>query len=519
MLLGPDGICRAEEAVNPAELEGQSIVSIVFVRRNIFDTTKPESDSWPYKAANALNIVTRERFIRSMILFTEGDEFSQSIAEESERILRSLDFLNPVYITARSVEGGVEVTVDTHDQWTLEVGGEFGLQGDRTDFGVVFSEENFLGLGRKVEVEYRSEEVRTTWNYAYEDPNIFGTRLRGKLRHQDSSDGYADEVQIAYPFYALGTKKAGGCEWTRTKQIDHLYANGDRAVSGRHNLDRWKLWGGVRLPGPEHRVDRLIFGYQRESERFGDWEVERTGESVPAPEAREIQGPFLRFQRITDRFEVLKGFRAWSAQEDVPLGPNFEIGVLLSPRGFGGDITRIPFDGSFRIRKRADRWLLLGDAWVSGRLDDGDARDVITGIQIAAAQLGHRGWQARLRYETGHELDRETQLTLGADTGLRGWDPDTFDGTSRAVANVQWRTLIKRDLLQLFSLGAVFFVDAGKTWGARVGPGTDGVRTNIGVGLLADLTSVSLSKLLRLEVAIPDDGGEYVVVVTGSALF
>ena len=37
----------------------------------------------------------------------------------------------------------------------------------------------------------------------------------------------------------------------------------------------------------------------------------------------------------------------------------------------------------------------------------------------------------------------------------RGWDPDTFDGTGRALVNAQWRTILFRDVLRLFSVGAV----------------------------------------------------------------
>ena len=61
--------------------------------------------------------------------------------------------------------------------------------------------------------------------------------------------------------------------------------------------------------------------------------------------------------------------------------------------------------------------------------------------------------------------------------------------------------------------------DAGKTWNPRIGDDTDGVRTDAGVGLLFDLSRLSLSNILRLEVAWPDDSTGPVVTLTGSALF
>jgi hypothetical protein len=116
-------------------------------------------------------------------------------------------------------------------------------------------------------------------------------------------------------------------------------------------------------------------------------------------------------------------------------------------------------------------------------------------------------------------LDRDRQLTLGADLGLRGWDPDYFDGTGRAVLNVQWRRLLMKEVLGLFSVGVVVFGDAGKTWDPRVGPGTDGIRFDAGAGLLFDLSHLGRSTLLRIDAAVPDDGNGVTVTISTSTIF
>jgi hypothetical protein len=45
------------------------------------------------------------------------------------------------------------------------------------------------------------------------------------------------------------------------------------------------------------------------------------------------------------------------------------------------------------------------------------------------------------------------------------------------------------------------------------------VRTDVGIGLLADRKQISLARLLRVDVALPDDGTGPVLTVTASALF
>ncbi len=502
-----------------SDLDGLPIVHVEVIRHNMFDTDQPETSAWPYRAANAVHMVTRESFIRDALLFTEGDPFSAARAAESARILRSLGFMNPVTITAHRVEGGVEVVVETRDLWTLEVGGQFGIFGGRSETGFAFTEKNFLGWGREVSIEYESNNERRSWRYTYFDPLFLGTRWRLRLDHQDLSDGFRDRVHLEYPFYSLETRYNWGAEWRHDRLFDHLYSNSDTVVKGIHRLSSWRVWGGLKIPGGGDIVRRATVGWEHREERFEDWHWVDTGASYPAPADQHVEGIRIGYQQVADRYVVLQGFRAWTVQEDVALGPNFNVGVTTSLPAFGADERRHLFDGTFSMAVRDGSNLLLGKAWTSGRVDVEGARNVVLGVQIAATQLGDHGWQGRLMVEDSHHLDLNRQLTLGADVGLRGWDPDTFDGTGRAVANLQYRTLFKRDIWHFFSLGIVGFVDSGYTWGARVGRATARVRADAGIGLLADMTHLGLAQLVRLDVAMPDDGSGYVITLTSSALF
>lgn len=506
-------------AGEPDDLDGLPIVSVKVVRLNIFDTSKPETSNWFYRGANAVHILTRERFIRSMLIFKEGDRYSARRAEESARILRSLGFLNPVHITPERVDGGVEVTVQTHDRWTLEVGGEFGILGERSSHAFAFTEENFLGWGREVSIEYESDNERDSWAYGYADPNILGSRWRARLRHEDSTDGYHDLVRVEYPFYSLETRHSWGLEWNEHRRNEHLYSESETVILGRRLTKDWRLWHGIRLNRTRDITRRLIVGWDHLRWSYADWRYVEDNSPVRAPDDISVDGLRLEYHQIADRFVVLKGFRGWSAQEDVALGPNFNVAVVLSRPDFGGDLRRTLIDGRFSMAKKYDGWLLLADGWMKGRFDRNDLRNFRAGVEVVAAQLGQRGWQARLLVEETHEPDADLQLTLGADLGLRGWDPDHFDGTGRAVANLQWRSLIWEDVADLLSLGVVFFSDAGYTWDARVGRGTGRIRGDIGIGLLADLKQISLSRLLRLSLALPDDGSGPVFTVTSSSLF
>lgn len=506
-------------AAETSELDGLPIVRIVVHRFNVFDTDDPTTSSWPYRAANGLHIRSREGFIRSMLLFTEGDAYSAAEAAESARILRDGGFINPVEITAREVEGGVEVTVETHDQWSLQIGGEAGLAGNRGSYGFQVQEENVLGWGKRITLGYASDVERNTSSIRYEDPNIFNSRWLTDLIYENRSDGHLERVRLERPFFSLDTPDAWGGWWESEDVVEHLWAGGESVVQGRRNSETLLAWYGLRLPGFGTGARRLTVGWDRRETRYEGWHLEATGAPYPQPADIEVSGFRIAYEQIADNFVVLRGFRAWSNQEDVGLGPNFGIGATFSAPALGGDIDRVLFDGRVSLGRHRGPWLLLADGWASGRFDEGEPRNVHGGFQLAAAQIGQRGFQFRLLVDASHELDLDRQLTLGADVGLRGWDPDTFDGTGRALANVQWRTILFRDVLRLFSVGAVVFADAGRTWNPRVGRDTAGVRTDAGVGLIFDLSRFSTSNLLRVEIAWPDDGSGPVATLTGSALF
>jgi hypothetical protein len=393
------------------------------------------------------------------------------------------------------------------------------LTGARQEYGVEVQEENFLGWGKKIDIGFTSDVERDTLQYRYRDPNVFGSRWRLDLLHEDFSDGSRDRVEGGRPFYSLSTKRAWIGLWDEFNLVRHLYSESDSVVTGRQDSETWGAWYGIRLRSANDLTRRLAVGWDYQRVEYIDWEWEADGSPYPTPRNRLISGPRVTFEQIPDRFVVLKGYRMWTAQEDVGLGPRYRLGMTVSLPELGGDIQRVLFDGVYSTAWRLGNWMVTGDGWIQGRLDDGDPRNWVAGVQAAASMLGTSGWQFRIFAEGSRELDLDRQLTLGADIGLRGWDPDFFDGTGRALANVQWRTLLKRDVFRLFSLGVVLFADAGATWDPRVGRDTDGIRTDIGAGLLFDLTSFGSTKLLRVEAAWPDDDSGLTVVFVGEALF
>ena len=497
---------------------GTPIVRIRIVRTDIFDLSDPGTSAWPYRWANALHVLTRENFIRSLLLVREGDPLDPARLAESERLLRDTDFLSPVTITALPCEGGAEVVVETHDQWTLKAGVNFGVFGDRTHWGASVADENFLGWGKSVDVRYDSDIERTSWTFKYKDPLFLSTRWALALEYTDASDGKTSGFQFEYPFYALATPRAGGVEWRQESLIDYLYSNNEKTVSGNVDRDHFLAWGGIRLASNALTTNRLILGVFSDMAKYADWS-RVDGGAYPTPEGREMQGLQIGWDHQVDRWSVVRGFRSWQRQEDVPRGPNWGAVAGFSLPAFGGDRTRIPLSGYLTIGSLDGKQYSWLNASASGRIEDGGVANSITHLDAGTARTGPVGWRARVAMDFGHELDGDQQLTLGADTGLRGWDPDTFDGTSRALANVEWRHQLTGEVLHLGIIGVALFVDAGTTWNPRVGPSTEGWRSDAGVSVLIESTRAALIQVIRIEAAWPDDGKGPLFLISSQSLF
>jgi hypothetical protein len=493
-------------------------VAVTVVRHDVFDLDETSTSAWPYRWVNALHILTREELIRRLLLFRAGDPLDPVRLAESEIILRDTGFLNPVTISARPVPGGAEVVVETHDQWTTGVTLSFGMSGDRRSTSFGLSEDNVLGLGKSFLFDVSSDPERTSTKLRYKDMTFLRSRWQLELEHQASSDGSTDHFRFEFPFFSLTTSKAGGVDWRRDESRKYLWSEGERRVAGEARILSWEAWGGLRFRGSGIRTDRLLVGAFGERALFRDWQS-RGGPAYPQPKDRVLAGPEVGWDHRTFRWRLVRGFRAWLRQEDLPLGPNWKVVTGLSLPLFGGDSVRLRYHAAFEAGQLSGRTYTWQRVDLSGRVESRGLANAITHLETGGVITGPTGLRVRAAADLGHGLDGERQLTLGADTGLRGYDPDTFDGTSRVVANAEWRGRITGELLHVAALGLTAFADCGKTWGARVGPSTKGWRSDVGAGLLVEVTRASVVRILRIEVAFPDRGRGPVYLVTTDSLF
>jgi outer membrane protein assembly factor BamA len=151
---------------------------------------------------------------------------------------------------------------------------------------------------------------------------------------------------------------------------------------------------------------------------------------------------------------------------------------------------------------------LFGSAWASGRLEHGGLQNGIFGAEARYywATSSHSKFYAYASGATTHNLDEDMQLTLGGDTGLRGYPLRYQAGTSKVLFTVEQRYYTNWYPFRLFRVGGAVFADAGRTWGRDVtGATSDGWLGDVGFGLRLGSSRSAFGNVVHIDLAFPLD--------------
>ena len=130
-------------------------------------------------------------------LFRSGEPYSRRLLEETERNLRELSFLRePRVRPVRFRDGVVDVEVETHDVWTLQLGPSFGRSGGENHSSVSFEDSNLLGRGKTLILEVSQDVDRDATSFEWRDPNILGGRWQNLISWSDATDGPAARLAV-----------------------------------------------------------------------------------------------------------------------------------------------------------------------------------------------------------------------------------------------------------------------------------------------------------------------------------
>jgi hypothetical protein len=496
-----------------AELErvGATIREIHITVDNVFDPSKPEEDKKLYHFANRVHIRTRPEVIYNALLFKEGDRYNRRLTDETARELRARGFLAEAVIEHRDYDASTNtVAVDVHvrDSWTLAPDLSFSHSGGKSEWGAGLEDRNLFGTGKLLNLSYKSTVDRNEARLNYNDPNVFGSRVRLGGTLGDATDGHRIMVGAERPFYALDTRWMIGGTIRDEERIDTMYDLGEEVDEFDHDLQGGTLQGGWSRGIVDGIVKRWIFGLTSEEDTFTP-SIDKP-QPIFLPENRKLVYPWIGWQLLQDDYREMTKLNDIGRTEDVALGMGLYLSVGFADTSFGSDRDAI----LYRVTAQngwepATGHLLLVSANATARQEDDGLKNSIVqaNARYYMRQTENRLLTLAMRVTAGNNLDGDKQVLLGGDNGLRGYPQRYQAGEQSVIFTAEERFFTEFYPWRLFRVGWAAFLDVGRVSGTdpRAAPSL-GTLADVGVGLRLSSPRASGKSVVHVDLAFPLNG-------------
>jgi len=473
----------------------------------MFDTRDPRENKAFYRLANKLHINTRPEVIRNTLLFKTGDRVSVQLIEETERLLRSNDYLYDVRIRPIAYRDGVaDIEVVTRDTWSLDLGVGASRAGGHNTGHLSLKEENFLGTGIKLGVGYTSDVDRSGTTFEFGDNNILGSRAAASYSYSKNNDGDSHVLTGGRPFYALDARWGAGVTMSDTDAIDALYNAGNNVAEYRHKRQAVEAFGGWSPGLVAGWARRYSIGFAYEND---DYNLE-PGKPPPVrlPADLELVGPFVRFELIEDAFRKDVNLNLIGRVEDFPMGVQSRVQVGRAVHALGSSrdawVYSANLSNGFDLTRDS---FVLTEIHTSGRhAREGENQTLGFSARYYNRQGRHLVYYAAASADAVHDPDVPGPLLIGGDNGLRGYPLRYQAGERRALLTAEARAYTDWYPLRLFRVGGAVFTDLGRAWqGENQNTVNPGWLRDIGFGLRLLSARTSKGNVLHADFAFPLD--------------
>jgi len=484
------------------------IGSLRYTRLPVFDTSDANENTWIYRLANRVHVLSREGSIAQQLLFASEENFDPRVLEETQRLLRNQGYLFDADIRPFRVCGDrVDLEVITRDSWNLTPSLGFDRSGGENSFSLGISDTNVLGLGNEIRLRSSNDIDRRSAEFLYLDNNVWGSRVGTRVELLDSDDGFTRSFQLGQPFFELDSRKAWRVALERHERIDELFLRGEEVAGVVHEREDYAVEMGTSKGLVAGFSRRWSYGYGFRRDRFA--ESERLPLPRQRPTARVLSFPYLRFEAIEDRYVTALNLNQIYLTEDLQVGSQLRLSLGLAAEAFGSDQDRWVLEGSF-----SDTLLYDGrQLWQHSVSMDGFWNHDLAALEDFVLHYDNRYFHrqnqrfaffAELSATASRNLNSNRQLFMGGYAGGRAFSNRLQAGDRRFVFSLEERYYSDLHLFNLVRVGAAVFVDVGRAWQPGVDDGlADDYLANVGVGLRLGSSKSASARMAHIDFALP----------------
>ena len=402
---------------------------------------------------------TDEQVIRRELLFAEGDVLDSTLVAETARNLRRLLFIGEVHIRLLDRPEGVEVTVSVEDLYSRALSPLISGQIDELSFGAVALDYNFRGRGQRLRLGLGNQAISGPWaELLFAEPRLGGSRRALAVQFATGTEGHDHALTFSRPFATLADRRAYGLSLFSQQAVRRLYSEGQLATRYQDALEGSRIWL-IRSYGEQTKV-RPSVQLQVSRRRFT---ASTSDGYAPSDRTRIIPSVGLLVWR--PRYKRTRYIRNLGPLEDLQTGSWLSLRWGFAHRSLGSDRTFSFYQAQlaprFEPTKRSYAELTL---FTNAYRGEGKFYNLFASASATAYfRLGTAHSLAlRAAWEALHRSEDADQLLLGLARGLRGYAPRRYDGTRRALLNVEARPTLVR--WPWYTLASAAFVDCGAAW-------------------------------------------------------
>ncbi len=467
---------------------------------------------WFGSFVNKFHVLTREDIIRNELLFKEGDVYDPDLLEETERNLRAMGFLGDVEVIPDTVRNRlVNVSVYTHDRWTLGVKGAYKQEGGVQNMALALNDNNFMGSGQGMTVGYNYRSDRNNPHGAeidFVERRLFGTRYGLRAQYRNSEDARVQSVTLERTFYEEAATWAGSIYGDFGEQRFRQYQDGTLVLEDNVRRENQNAW--VSLSTGERKTKyRAGFAYVR---------TRQTSTLVPPTYFDRLD--LFNLSASVSRRDYYKGkfIENFGRVEDVPLGYNLNLIVgknIHFARGLVPDLF-LRFDGEYSLGFNKRYYLNLHTS-LSGFRSGSEFKDAT----VQQGLITH--WRATERttlvgsveFIRGHNWSAGRQLVLGSPTGLPGYGIHTLSGQQQLLMHLQYRIFTPLSFW-IFNFGGALFIASGTAWPSGEPLSRQQLHTSAGFGFRIENSAQQGSGIIRIDFPFNFDERKFTEVVISS---
>ncbi len=439
---------------------------------------------------NKLHVKSQGITIRNLILIHRNQSFDSLLVKESERLVRSQNYVRDVSFRVKTVSknsDSVDIFIRESDKWSIIP----VVTGTGSRLTIKLTDNNFLGFGHEFKNSY-------TWFYNTGDdayytnyfiPSIRNTYINTTVNYgTDEFRNFTRSVSIDRPFFSPFTKWAGGVQFMEQLRKDSIHTIDSLIILQRFKFNAQDYWAGSAIRifkgnSEYNRTTNFISAVRFLRLRY----IEKPSEMNDTLHIYRDQNFYLASLGISTRKYVQdKYIFKFGFTEDVPVGRVLSLTGGYQERNNTG---RLYFGARFSYGNYYP-WGYLSSNFEYGAF----FRSTIAEQAIFKANVNYFSglfeigkWKFRqfVKPQVMIGINRFSyeKLTINDGYGIDGFNSSVLSGTSRLLFTLQTQSYAPWNFVG-FNFGPYLIFSLGMLSDATTGFKNSPIYSQIGLGVL-----------------------------------